>query len=896
MNKTKKIAVAAVSVVMAGTMVLSFAACGNKKTVGTLSDNKQTLLTPTTDSNGALSYASGTKLTLSIGYNSADTGITYSAANATKMSGYTLMGSTVRESTLKPAWDAFQKQLDVTFEDIYDGTEVGKNIATLKSNTAIGGLSGVTLFTASVATINQEGVLTDSNGNRESLLDISQYLDYMPNYKAFLESSPIIQASLIADADSGSMYMVPYFDGNDDIEKFVLMRKDLVETLLDGKTGETFSTTTFADQADAKNNSTVKPTTTIVGTSSSVTSFMGTTGSWKVATTDPSVLTGTVSVGTNLDEVSNATATVNVVVNYDKALAAAKDVNTTLGAAINEAAGKVYNGTSGNIVDLQNFAINETSGAVTGGSLLKILRAYIDVAYTNEAGSASFYTSSNSGLKRSDVFNSACGAWDADLYTALGRCFVTCGSMLGSEVKDTNLLYLIAGREYTTQRTTDVGSLAGELYGVRGLESRYNYSYIDNDGNIVDTRANEDTWEALVKINDLAKEGLFNTTNNILKDKLSSSASSNTGIQTLSLHDYVQTQTSSYGFSGDDNYNFAPIVTSVSAWDVDGKSSTSASGRTDGKETIMRFTESWRSVKDGGFAISYANVKDDPDKLAAALAFIDYMYSNDGQILMTYGPQSTTGNTNSNGLWYATEATGVNISTVADKISDETKYAPAQYSIKDSYKSQYFVYNGKVYTGTAYNGRQIPTMTDENLNVFNKVSSHNFTNHARQLLGTCLPVGNKDQGFEYQCTATCGIVGSKIVNIALNNGTIKHPFQTIDSKNYWYTVVPTTLPYDTTTTETLGAGNLALISGLGSSNDNMYVLTSKTNSNFILDIMYYGYKTSQQITSVTSSTYTIPANAAGCVELNNTLGLKSLSTYKTDAWESLLTWYEIVTA
>jgi hypothetical protein len=134
------------------------------------------------------------------------------------------------------------------------------------------------------------------------------------------------------------------------------------------------------------------------------------------------------------------------------------------------------------------------------------------------------------------------------------------------------------------------------------------------------------------------------------------------------------------------------------------------------------------------------------------------------------------------------------------------------------------------------------------------------------------------------------------VNIALNNGTIKHPFQTIDSKNYWYTVVPTTLPYDTTTTETLGAGNLALISGLGSSNDNMYVLTSKTNSNFILDIMYYGYKTSQQITSVTSSTYTIPANAAGCVELNNTLGLKSLSTYKTDAWESLLTWYEIVTA
>jgi putative aldouronate transport system substrate-binding protein len=311
----------------------------------------------------------------------------------------------------------------------------------------------------------------------------------------------------------------------------------------------------------------------------------------------------------------------------------------------------------------------------------------------------------------------------------------------------------------------------------------------------------------------------------------------------------------------------------------------------------MRFTESWRSVKDGGFAVSYANVKDDPQKLAAVLAFIDYMYSNDGQILMTYGPQSTNGNTNPNGLWYATKQSNVSVSTVADKVADATNYAPAQYTIKDAYKSQYFVYNGEVYTGTAYNGRQIPTMTDENLSVFNGTASHNFTNHARRYLGTCLPVGNKDQGFEYQCTATCGIVGSKIVNIALNNGTIKHPFQTIDSSNYWYTVSPTTLPYDTSVTETLGTGAISLISGLGADTDNIYVNTSKTNSNFILDLMYYGYNTSQKIASSAATSYNIPGSASACVTFHNdTLKLTNLCTYKKEAWDAIILWYNTVSA
>ncbi|MGN0805973.1 MAG: hypothetical protein ACI4MC_02955, partial [Candidatus Coproplasma sp.] len=450
--------------------------------------------------------------------------------------------------------------------------------------------------------------------------------------------------------------------------------------------------------------------------------------------------------------------------------------------------------------------------------------------------------------------------------------------------KDYSLTYLIAGRAYTTQRTTDVGSLAGELYGVRGQESRYNYTYIDSNGDIQDGRASTDMWNALKKINDLALEGLFNTTSNITTDWASVNVSSNGGIQTLSLHDYVQTQTAKYGFTAEENgddYNFAPIVTPVSYWDDDD----------DGNAEPMRFTESWRGVKDGGIAISKANATASKDTLSATLAFIDYCYSSDGQMLMTYGPFSSNGNTNPNGTWYA-NAANVDVSTVADVAVPATSYSFAQYTIKPQYAGQYFVYEGNVYTGTYYNGRQIPILTDENYEVFCVKSDHNFTNHARILLGTTLPVWNKDQGFEYLCTATCGLAGADIVNIAINNGTLKHPVQTIDEDTYWYTLVPTMLPYGSTVTTTLGsASGLAVISGLGADNDNFFVSTSGTDRNLILDVMYYGFDTTKSISYVTTYSKNIPGSAQGVVDLMKEVGLDNLVGFKTEAWTDLLTWY-----
>ena len=900
MNKYKKIAVAAVSVVMAGTMAASIAGCdkgGNKKGIdvmnrfeGFMQDAWKTAVkgygsTTTTGGNLAseftpkvksgtkeLDYAQNTELSTAIGYDEkGNTGIkfnntlignlkTYGIATETTA---TIYGNTYQNNNLKPAWNALQNKLNVKIVDTFDNAKTGDQMSKIKTSPKQ--FAGYQLFTASANDINTEG----ASGN---LLNVADYLDYMPNYKAFLDANPIVRLSLTAD-ENGSMYMLPYFDGNDDIEKFVLLRKDFVEKLLDGTTAPD-GTVTWKAQGEAKGLTT---------TSSYAESYMGKTGNYEIDVTDPSVLDGTSKIWGNnshkidTDGLSEAEAaeklakTVKVKVNYDAALAAAKDEATGLGKAVKDAAGKAYSGDSGNIVDLQNFAINETSGDVNGAKLLTIMREYIKVAY--EQGSEKFYV--GEGKKLSDVFNSAYAAWDVDLYTALGRCFVTSGTALGGEVKGTKDLFLITGREYKSNRFIDTSALAGELYGVRGLESRYQYTYIKADGNITDARSHTETYEAVNKMYSLTQEGLYNP---MIKDNVttgwsSASDADNKGVQTLSLHDYVQTQTAKAGFNAEQSnganpYNFAPVITPVSKWDTDDDGT---------KDTVMRFTESWRGVKNTGWCISKEGVKGNADKLSAALAFVDYFFSNDGQILMTYGPQ---GNGNDNGSVEAAKAAGGGFwygNEVTDYPAAALETIGGQKVVKKEYKHLYFSYNDKVYTGEYYNGRQIPILTASSKAMFDikSLGNKSFTNYARYYIGSALNIGNKDQGFEYQCTAKCGIVGSQIVNIALVNGTIKHPSQVVPSEvgtkneTNWYTLAPSLLPYSKRANDAISIAPYNLVTGVGQAN-NLFAAEGTATPNLIIDIMAYGLGSGKPI-RVMSDGSLIPDTAQGVIDYLNNL-------------------------
>ncbi len=886
MNKKLKIASAAVAVVMAGTMAFGMFGCGG----GNGGGGGKTVVTPNLDEAGKLTYTDNTTITTAIGYDKLATGMKLKATEkgageggkdipGNALIGDTFMGKEWSEGNFKPAWQEVQNKLKVSFNDVWkysDDGKASKNLATVKAMNTNTGLNTVDVLTAGLDAANSEAV---ENG---TLLNLADYLDYMPNFKKFLESD-IIRMSLMATT-KGDMYVAPYFDGNNDIEKFVLMRKDIVEKILDRELPAT---------GDG-----------VFNKATAITAYMGSTN-YTVATTDPASLSkakdeeeGAPRFGNDAITATNDN-TVEVKVNYEAALAAAKGEGALHDAlvAANESL-DTNTLESGNIVDLMNAAIG-TQTTVTGTQLINILRAYIDVAYTVEVEEGEgankvkvdkpFYTSEN-GLTRASVFNSACAAWDVDLYAAIGRCYVASGTMFDNVSVATGAngkpKFLVSGRTNDNQRQSDIYSLVGELYGVRGLESRYNYSYIGADGNIKDTRMNEATWDAFNAFSAFAKEGLVNIgTDGADTGLTGGDYGKQTTYDTLSLHDYVQTQTGTVGFNVDAtkvNMNMAPVVTPVSKWDTNDDGT---------KDTIMRFTESWRSVKTEGFVVS-ANVTKDINKLSAVLAFIDYVYSSDGQIVLTYGPQSTNGNNSAtvtaNGTWYATEATGVTLAEVADVNVPATNYLGAQYKVKDAYKKQYFIYEGKVYSGTYYNQRQIPTITDENKALFKK-GNYSFTNHARQNLGTTFPLGNKDQGFEYQCTAPCGLDGSDIVNICLGNETIKHPVQTIDKANMWYTLLPTQLPYSKAETNALKAGDTALVSGKGDKTKTWYNKDSKEKgSNLFLRLIQSGYKAEGKIT-INNEACKID-NAAAIIASHK--GMTTFMNLSSKAFNSLMTWYD----
>ena len=844
MNKTKKIAFGVVSLIMAGTMALSLSACGDPD------DNE--------GGGGKLTvaeeYESGTAIRFDIG-DDAKRSVSYNFGDI--LSGTVTLpdGNSYSGTSLKPAWAALEKSLDIDVVDVWS----------VKSNKVTTALSSVT------APLSGRDIITDGvmniNNNSEHFLNLADYLEYMPNYAEFLEENPVVRLSLTSNVNTGAMYAAPYFDGYNDIEKYELFKTNWVVALLDNTTGGD-TNTTFKSHATAKK---LANTTT-----SSITSFMGQTGSWTT---------------TVLDKDGNKLAA-GIEVDYSKALDAAKDASSALGAAVSAAAGKAYTGTSGNIVDLMNFAINESAGEVNGAELLKIMQEYIKVAYYVGGTETSFYT--QEGYKLSDIFAGYSAAWDVDLYAALGRVLVTNPSLLksgnqGSTIGGPNAtplanLYLVAARQSNMQRMIDTTSLVGELYGVRGLESKNLYSYIDANGKLQDTRRDLESYNAFNEFSKFYAEGLV-FAGGSSKDAENSFYTEG-GIEALSYHDYVNTQTpTGYQVQGDisgtyaleDGYYFTPVLTPVSKWNTKSEYNTDNTPKYD---TYMRFTESWRTVKDTGFAVPLDAVKNDPNKLAAVFAFIDYLFSDDGQIEMTYGPMASNAD-GDGGFWYNEEATAAQVEA-----------------------GTYFSYKGKnYYSEVEYGGQYVPTVTEKVNQLYlgqtvngievgkgsggwsNKATcARSYTNFARYVIGSALPIGNKLQSFEFQMTSDMGRDGALKVDRAITEGVIKHTEVNFDVDT-WYICVPTLLPY-TDAEKDINAKAI----NVSDFNESRYFTNNKNaNTNLYWEIIKNGFNSAAYLDSMFGTLGL--GNTTSAKAIYDTLCTKdSLAEYigaKNSAWTRL---------
>lgn len=673
--------------------------------------------TTTTEPAKTLTYKEGTVLRMATGYNNAKTGMSFAAEIAGE--GITLAdGKTYHAGDLKPTWVEVQNVLNIKIEDKYQGNSATNELKYWKEQ-----LNQVDILSGNTAGLTEEGVA----GN---IVNLAEYLDYMPNFKAYLESNPIMRLSIIGDTNTGAIYVAPYFDGVDDIERMPLMRTDWVEKLLNGEGAFTATAS----------------------------------GELKAAAYEPYMPTsGKVTV----DVVkADGSATEKVTKDYDAA---------------------------GNIVKVMNDAL--AAGKVTGVQAVQMLRDYIDKAYNG------YY-----GTNRADLFIGQNAAWDADELVALLRCVVANAQTLNGT--DT-VQGLFSREDDNNQRRVDMFRFAGTLFGVRGLESRQDYLYVGTDGKLHDARQEEDTYVALERMNAMVQEGLIsssfvNAEDTDTKTMLATDAG-------FMHYDYNQTQTVYNETQLQDGEKYMAVMVPVARW-YDG---------TDANGVYMRFTESWRSVKTDAWGISKAGVGNDTDKLNAALALIDYAYSPEGQVLMSYGPDAF---------------------------------------IKTNADGSYVTFN--------FNGQEWPVISDATYAELWEKASGNYTNYARQYLGSTLAFA-KSQAFEYQCTHEVGKEGAAKISTAIALGTIKHPELAI-AENPWYTSIPTVLP-------NTNAENDILATYTDLTNN---FNTSKNKVNYFVDFIVGGYS-GEGTTSRAETLNTVKTTWSG----TQYLALKQM------AYDKLVTYY-----
>ena len=681
-----------------------------------------------------LDYAAGTTLRMACGYNSKQTGMRFHSDIA--KDGITLAdGNTYQTGDFKPTWVALMEKLNIKIEDHYQGNSASNEYKYWQEK-----LDEIDVLSGTASALSEAGAAG-------KIIDLAQYLDLMPNFKAYLEANPIVRLSITGDTKTGAIYFSPYFDGVDDIERMPLMRTDWVEKLLNGE-GDFTATESKNLEAAA-----YEP-------------YMPKSGKVTVETVT-----------------ADGTGKFELTKDYDKA---------------------------GNIVALMNEALAD--GTVTGVQAVNMLRDYIDAAYNG------YY-----GTSRANLFIGQDAAWDADELVALLRCVVANPQTLNGT---DNVEGLFARENGNNQRRVDMFRFAGTLFGVRGLESRQDYLYVGTDGLLHDARQEEATYVALDRMNAMMQEGLIAKA--YLEDdtsvKTDTMLKSDLGFmhydynQTQTIYNYTEGDTKNSKLSADEKY--MAVMVPVARW-YDG---------TKEEGVYMRFTESWRSVKTDGWGLSVAGIGNNKDKLHAALAIIDYAYSAEGQILMSYGPDAF---------------------------------------IKTNADGSYVTFN--------FNGKQMPVIADETYAELWAKAGGNYTNYARQYLGSTLSFV-KSQAFEYQCTHAVGREGAGKLSVAIGLGTIKHPLLEV-AENPWYTSVPTVLP--TTKVENDMIKEYAELGSSGNFSTSKDESGKPAQVNIFTDIICAGYGVGK-----------VPARDAIINTVSKEWNCTQYLYLKQNAYDRLLRYYE----
>ena len=174
------------------------------------------------------------------------------------------------------------------------------------------------------------------------------------------------------------------------------------------------------------------------------------------------------------------------------------------------------------------------------------------------------------------------------------------------------------------------------------------------------------------------------------------------------------------------------------------------------------------------------------------------------------------------------------------------------------------------YVTFLFNGQEMPEIADATRAELWEKASGNYTNYARQFLGSTLSFA-KSQAFEYQCTTDVGREGAGYISNAIALGTIKHPELAV-TENPWYMSVPTVLP--NTKQENDMINEFTQLSAKGKFS------ASKGDENLFVNQIVAGYAEEG-----------MGSAEASAEMVSNEWGGRQYLALKTDAWNRLIAFY-----
>ena len=431
------------------------------------------------------------------------------------------------------------------------------------------------------------------------------------------------------------------------------------------------------------------------------------------------------------------------------------------------------------IIDRQNKLETRSGKALTTELINYIKEHYVSKGYID---------------KPSDLFCGQNACYNADELIALLRCVKTNPVYLMGKDQP---IYPFYPRSKDVNRINAVIQLS-QLWGVRGYDSRNNYFYINASGYLADGRTSPDMLEALGFLRQLCQEGLiFQTYNKGIGDNIEYRSSFNNQNSGFMTYDYNQTTTIFNETLKNQAHgaviNLSPILFPVADWDnkavyagankVHPTESGFAGYKVEGDNVLYQYTESWRSIKTEAWTIT-SHTKNDLKTFKKCIELFDYMYSPEGQILMSYGPDA----------FVKVKDASVDLNSLVKNINDADYDEKLQALIEQKYET------------VDYYDRKVPAISDACLaELKNKdIGAGNYTNYYRYYVGATLPIGyEKEQGMEYQTVDAKGKIGLDYIVNAVEKGVLRHAQVNkggdendgaLRDTNLSNTLVPTTFP------------------------------------------------------------------------------------------------------